>query len=67
MLTAITLLSPAAATSSSLIAGARWVDLAAFAALAVVWLIIGSIVLALAKIIRSQASSPAEWGEGPGL
>ncbi len=67
MLTAITLLIPAAANTSSLVAGARWVDLAAFAALAVVWLIIGSIVVALAKIIRSQASSPGEWGEGPGL
>ena len=60
-------LVPPALASSSLIAGARWVDVAAFAALAVVWLLIGSIVLALAKIVRSQATSPAEWGEGPGL
>ncbi len=67
MLTAITLLTPEAVATQGLVAGARWVDLAAFAALAVVWLIIGSIVLALAKIIRSQATSPAEWGEGPGL
>jgi len=67
MFTAITTLTPTAVASSGLIAGARWVDLAAFAALAVVWLIIGSIVFALAKIIRSQATSPGKWGEGPGL
>jgi heme/copper-type cytochrome/quinol oxidase subunit 2 len=52
---------------SALLGGARFVDLAAFIALAIVWLVIGGVVFALYRIIRSRAHDSSQWGDSPGL
>ncbi|HRI11260.1 MAG TPA: hypothetical protein PKW35_25755 [Nannocystaceae bacterium] len=51
----------------TLINGARWIDLAAFVGMGIVWLIIGAVILAIALILRSRSRSASEWGSTPGL
>lgn len=44
----------------------RWIDLAAFAAMALLWLGVFAMLYAIYRILRSKARGDARWGE-PGL
>lgn len=47
-------------------AGLRWIDLAAFAAMALLWLGVSAMLYAIYRILRSKARGGADWAE-PGL
>ncbi len=47
-------------------AGFRWIDLAAFAAMALLWLGVCAMLYAIYRILRSKAEGAASWRE-PGL
>jgi hypothetical protein len=46
--------------------GLRWIDLAAFAAMALLWLGVCAMLYAIYRILRGKARGDARWGE-PGL
>ncbi|MCB9704260.1 MAG: hypothetical protein H6711_20400 [Myxococcales bacterium] len=52
---------------AAILGGARLIDLAAFVAMGFVWLIVGGVVLAIYRILRSRARGTGEWGDAPGL
>jgi len=47
-------------------AGIRWIDLAAFAAMALLWLGVCAMLYAIYRILRGKARGDVRWGE-PGL
>ena len=47
-------------------AGFRWIDLAAFAAMALLWLGVCAMLYAIYRVLRSKAQGAASWRE-PGL
>jgi len=47
-------------------AGFRWIDLAAFAAMALLWLGVFAMLYAIYRILRSKAGGADSWRE-PGL
>ena len=57
------LLDPAMIT----ITGVRWIDLAAFLAMGVLWLFIFALLIGIAFILRSKARHARGWGDSPGL
>jgi hypothetical protein len=48
-------------------AGIHLIDLAAFAALALVWVFVFAMLYAIFKVLRSKARGDAGWGDSPGL
>jgi len=48
-------------------AGIQPIDLAAFAALALVWVFVFAMLYAIFKVLRSKARGDAGWGDSPGL
>jgi hypothetical protein len=61
MTTLATLPDPQAA------AGIQLIDLAAFVALALVWIFVFAMLYAIFKVLRSKARGDAGWGDSPGL
>lgn len=49
------------------ITGPRPVDLLAFLAMGLVWMILAGVVLAIVHILRGRARDPEAWGRGPGV
>ena len=47
-------------------AGFRWIDLAAFAAMALLWLGVCAMLYGIYRILRSKARGDGDWAE-PGL
>jgi hypothetical protein len=62
MITTITLADAQVATS-----GIQPIDLAAFLALALVWIFVLAMLYAIFKVLRSKARGDAGWGDSPGL
>ena len=54
-------------TEVAMIEGVRWIDLAAFLVMGVLWLFILAMLLGIAKILRSKARGDDGWGDSPGL
>lgn len=49
------------------ITAVRWIDAAAFLAMAALWLAIVAMLVGIALILRSKARGDAGWGDSPGL
>ncbi len=47
--------------------GVRPIDLAAFAALAFVWIFVFALLYGIYRVLRSKARGDAGWGDSPGL
>ncbi|MCA9692102.1 MAG: hypothetical protein R3A51_21450 [Nannocystaceae bacterium] len=47
--------------------GVRALDLAAFGALALVWLLVAALLYGLSVIIRERAAGRGDWGASAGL
>jgi len=47
--------------------GLHAIDLAAFLALAVVWIFVLAMLYAIHRVLRSKARGDAGWGDSPGL
>jgi heme/copper-type cytochrome/quinol oxidase subunit 2 len=45
----------------------RWIDLAAFFAMGVLWLLIFAMLAGIAWVLRSKARDARGWGDSPGL
>ncbi|MBA3545727.1 MAG: hypothetical protein H0T76_04520 [Nannocystis sp.] len=48
-------------------ADVRWLDLAAFIAMGVLWLAVFAMLYAIYRILRSKARGGSDWGDSPGL
>jgi hypothetical protein len=56
------------ATAGSGFAGeVRWLDLAAFAAMGLLWLFFLAMFFAIYKVLRSKSRGDRGWGDSPGL
>lgn len=64
-MTSMTLVSPE--LQAAAITGVRWIDLAAVAAMAVVWIGAAWMLFAIYKVLRSKARGEPGWGDSPGL
>ena len=49
------------------ITGIRWLDLAAFAGMAIVWIFVAALLYGIYRILRSKARGDGWWGDSPGL
>ena len=47
--------------------GIRPIDLAAFVALGLVWILVLAMLWGIHRILRSKARGDAGWGDSPGL
>lgn len=54
-------------TTTATITGVRWIDLAAFAGMALVWLAVLGLLYGILQILRSKARGDRGWGDSPGL
>lgn len=64
-MTSMILVSPELQTAA--ITGVRWIDMAAVAAMAVVWIGAALMFFAIYKVLRSKARGEPGWGDSPGL
>lgn len=64
-MTSMTLVSPE--LQAAAITGVRWIDLAAMAGMAVVWIGAALMLFAISKVLRSKARGEPGWGDSPGL
>jgi hypothetical protein len=55
------------ALETAAITGIRWLDLAAFAGMAIVWIFVAALLYGIYRILRSKARGDGWWGDSPGL
>jgi hypothetical protein len=55
------------ALETASITGIRWLDLAAFAGMAIVWIFVAALLYGIYRILRSKARGDGWWGDSPGL
>jgi len=48
-------------------AGVRWIDLAAFLAMGLLWIFVFAMLYGIYRILRSKARGDRDWGDSPGL
>lgn len=53
--------------TTAAITGVRWIDLAAVAGMALVWLSAAALLYGILQILRSKARGDRGWGDAPGL
>lgn len=53
--------------SAAAFTGVRWIDLAAFAGMLLVWLVAAVMLYGIYRILRSKARGEGWWGDSPGL
>jgi len=44
-----------------------WLDLAAFLAMGLLWILVFAMLYAIYRILRSKARGDTDWGDSPGL
>jgi predicted phage tail protein len=54
-------------TTAAAITGVRWIDLAAVAGMALVWIGVAALLYGIFQILRSKARGDRGWGDAPGL
>lgn len=54
-------------TTTAAITGIRWIDLAAVAGMALVWIFVAALLYGIFQILRSKARGDRGWGDSPGL
>lgn len=45
----------------------RWIDLAAFFAMGLLWILVFAMLYGIYRILRSKARGDSGWGDSPGL
>jgi uncharacterized membrane protein YedE/YeeE len=50
-----------------MIDGVRWIDLAAFLAMGLLWVFVLGMLFGIYRIIRSKDRGDAGWGDSPGM
>lgn len=45
----------------------RWIDLAAFAAMGILWIFVLAMLYGIYRVLRSKGRGDAGWGDSPGM